>query len=100
MDHRKASQRKPREAPFYITTHAQQRFQERFAPGFTLAQALREAKALATQAERTDQRTLSGDEIWISGEVRFLVRREKRGLTCITIFPKDTDLDNWIEDLT
>lgn len=89
----------PRRGRFYFTGHAIDRFREHFAPPYFPSAALRELVAIGEAAEKTNERTKDGDEIWragTGGEVRFVVRAPtrdrfggRRELVVVTVLDKE-----------
>ena len=78
---------------FFVTGHAFDQFYERVAPGLTPGRAKTECLIVARTARRTDNRTGTGDEIWVATNgtpVEFVVRRDPNGnRTCLTVLAPD-----------
>lgn len=74
-------------APFEITRHAAERFQQRIA-GLPLGAAWKELNVLAMSARKTGATTRMGDEIWEATDgapLRFVVKKDGSRRICVTL---------------
>lgn len=69
-----------------LTEHAVERYRERWEPGASLLYARHLLEELLEYATPTREKTLVKHEIWVTGDIRFVIKRDRRPV-CVTVLP-------------
>ena len=78
------------DARFDITSHAVERYLERYAVGATFAQGRLDLERLLTAASPLKEKSISGQELWRCAEppMLFVVKPDGGKIVCVTVLPQ------------
>ena len=78
------------DARFDITSHAVDRYIERYAVGATFEQGRRDLERLLADASPLKEKSISGQELWRCAEppMLFVIKPDGGKIVCVTVLPQ------------